>query len=144
MEPHIKFRGLFLFLAVLTLAACGPTLSSPFDLAGTQWTLTSLVENGVTQTPPAGVSITLELSRDGKASGHSGCNTYSGAFQTQGEIIKFGALATTMMACADPKAMEFEGVYLGKLYSAQLFERRDDQLTMMFADGKGRLVFRAR
>jgi heat shock protein HslJ len=140
----MRFKILIVMSMAMVLAACSSTPPSPFDLKGTQWTLTSVVENGVTETPPAGASITLDLGRDGKASGHSGCNTYSGAFETQGEIIKFGALTTTLMACVDPNVMEFEGMYLSRLYSAQIFERLDNQLTLTFGDGKGRLVFRAR
>jgi heat shock protein HslJ len=139
----------FLFFALLPcaffiLTACGASEPpSPFNLGDTRWRLASIVEDDVTRTPPEGAVITLNLGRDGKASGTSGCNSYSGAYETQGEIIKFGALTTTLIACVDPALTSFEGLYLGDLYRAQLFEKRDNQLTLTFADGKGRLVFTA-
>jgi heat shock protein HslJ len=131
---------------LLTLAACvapqtTPT-PGPFTLTNTSWTLTSITHNGVTQTPPPGIApITFDVAADGKVSGNSGCNLYSSTLVTQGEIFRLSSIQSTLRACADPKMMEFEGEYLARLYQGQIYEKRDNQLTITFADGAGRLLF---
>lgn len=136
---------LFAVSFLLLLAACNTTPPpSPFNLNNTRWTLTSMTLNGVTQTPPpGGAPITLEIAADGKVSGNSGCNLYSSTVVTQGEIIRFSSIQSTLRACADPQMNEFEGAYLTGLYQGQLFEKRDNTLTITFADGAGTLRFTA-
>ena len=41
-------------------------------------------------------------SSEGRASGHSGCNSFSGSYQLEsGNRIRFSQMVSTMMACAD-------------------------------------------
>lgn len=43
----------------------------------------------------------LALEEDGTLSGTDGCNRLSGSWEQDGEVITFGEVATTMMACPD-------------------------------------------
>lgn len=43
----------------------------------------------------------LVLEADGTLSGTDGCNRLSGGWEQDGEVISFGEVATTMMACPD-------------------------------------------
>lgn len=111
--------------------------------------LVSITQDGVMKPAPPGRNMTLRFSNDGKVSGRSVCNSYSGAYETQGEILKISALVATTMACADSTTlqidntlMDYEGMYFAALERAQLFEKRADELTVTFADGKGKLVFK--
>lgn len=61
--------------------------------------------------------MTAVFSVDGKVSGSSGCNTYSGGYQVDGNKIKIGQLATTQKMCAAP-IMEQEKAYLKALQSS--------------------------
>jgi heat shock protein HslJ len=129
----------FLFLAACAAAPSGGV--APFDLANTRWTLVSVTEKSVTQTPVPGTTVTLEFQNDGNAGGNAGCNSFGGEYQLQGEIIRFSALRVTEKFCPAPGVMELEQAYLTGLQAAQLFQVRGDSLTITFADGKGRLVF---
>ena len=62
-------------------------LAALLSLAGSEWGL------------PGGGDQYIQF-RDGKASGHSGCNRYTGGYTRQGEDLKFGPLAATKMAHA--------------------------------------------
>lgn len=43
----------------------------------------------------------LELAEDGALSGTDGCNQLSGQWTQDGDVIDFGTVASTMMACED-------------------------------------------
>lgn len=132
-------RKIFLLCAALVLVACASPTPNPFSLTDTQWRLVSVTENGATKTPPTGIIVTLHFARDKQVRGNAGCNSFSGTYETQGEILKITALASTLMACLETEKMEFEGVYLLALQNAQLFEKRGNALTITFANGNGRL-----
>jgi hypothetical protein len=54
---------------------------------------------------------------DSQIAGHSGCNRLSGSFQTKGDKITIGQLATTRMACSD---MAFEHKFLSMITNRTL------------------------
>ncbi len=54
---------------------------------------------------------------DSQVAGHSGCNRLSGSFQTKGDKITIGQLATTRMACSD---MAFEHKFLSMITNRTL------------------------
>ncbi len=142
MTRIFSVKLFFLTVALILFTACAAPTPSPFSLADTQWTLVSMTRDGVTKTPAAGRNVTLAFSRDGKVSGNSGCNSFGGNYETQGEVLKISALVSTLMACAENDAMEFEAAYVEALQNAQLYEKRGAELTITFANGNGKLVFR--
>lgn len=52
---------------------------------------------------PAGVTATIEFGTDGRVSGKSGCNRFTGTYTLTGEGLAFGPLALTRMACPPPR-----------------------------------------
>ena len=68
-------------------------LAALLSLAGSEW--------GV-----AGSEQYIQF-REGRVSGHSGCNRFTGGFVQEGEALKLGPLASTKMACA-PERMAQE------------------------------------
>lgn len=137
------FPGAAILVAFYLLAACaaapGAPPSTPFQLANTKWTLTGMTENGAAQ-PLASKTPTLEFQADALG-GNAGCNSYSGGYKTQGEMIQVQPLQSTLMACAEADAMAQEAVYLQALQNARVFEVRDNTLKITYGDGKGQLVF---
>jgi heat shock protein HslJ len=117
-----------LIAASLMAVACtsGPGASpsdGPADvgLANTSWTVTSLA--GVpTAGPPR---PTMTFSADGRVSGNSGCNQYSGTYRTDGSSITITNIASTMMMCAGPGA-DVEASFLKGLNSATAWQRTED------------------
>jgi heat shock protein HslJ len=150
MEETMKSRRLAaaLILAPLILVACsddGGTSSGastdPADLAGT-WTLDAASLGSLAADASSGTNVTVVFA-DGQASGASGCNTFIGSYEaTDDGSLKFGPLASTMMACEAP-LMAVETAYLGALDKVSAFAvdgdltLTGDDLTLSYASGSG-------
>lgn len=95
-----------LTIAVLAtgLSACTTTGQNSADLAGRYWTLVEINGQPVGETTREAY---LEFD-NGQVSGSGGCNRLTGAYQLDQETssIRFGAVASTRMAC--PSGMEVE------------------------------------
>lgn len=75
---------------------------------------------------------TLEFNtKEGTLVGNGGCNNYSGTFQNDGHKLKFGAIASTKMACP---SMQGESIYFKNLAKISSFSVNDDQLTLITDD----------
>lgn len=121
-----------LILAALMLSGCA-SVGEGGRLAG-EWRAVDI--NGVPVS--GGRAVTLQLA-EGRASGSSGCNSYSGAYRlTSRQGIEFGPLAVTEMAC-DAPVMEQESRYLSVLRSAQGYSFYSDRSVSLIA-GDGRAV----
>lgn len=86
-------------------------------------------------------TITLLMNLESNnVSGFSACNRYFGKFSTKKEELKFGNMASTMMACPD-KTMALERQYLQQLdkvnnyvltETGELQLRNDDKVLLIF------------
>jgi heat shock protein HslJ len=83
-------------------AAPGLLATAPLDepsapaLAGTSWRFVEIM-GGAT---PTTVTATLEFSTDGAAEGFSGCNRFSGRYESVGAALTFSGISYTKMWCA--------------------------------------------
>lgn len=141
----------FLICVSLVIVGCAaptsappPTLDDRFALEGTHWSLVSLTLDGVTQALNAVQIPTLEFTADGKIGGTGGCNNFGGSYTAQGEILTIREIRRTLMACMPNEILTLEDAYLSALESARLFEKRGNQLSITFAEGRGRLLFQLR
>ena len=50
-----------------------------------------------------------------QATGFAGCNNYTGKYTQHADSLKFGAMASTRKACAEPTANSIETIYLAVL-----------------------------
>lgn len=106
----------------------------PLPLEGTQWRLdtitagTDAVSSVVANTEPA------LLLNGGQASGDTGCNTFSGAYELDGASLTFGPLATTKMACS-PDVMTQEAAILEAIGKVATWSVEEDRLTLADAEG---------
>ena len=91
-------------LLLVTLAALPATAQT---LTGAEWHVVDLA--GTAPTPAA--APTLTFTADGKVSGHSGCNRFTGGWAQDGLQLTFTAMAGTRMACEAPR-MEVEAAML--------------------------------
>lgn len=115
---------------------------TPPALAGSSWDVVN-VNNGkqavVTLVPDS--KITLNFGADGQVSGNSGCNTYSGSYEANGDKLKVGPLASTRMFCESPAgAMDQEQQYLTALQNAATFDISGGTLTIRDAEGAMQVV----
>jgi heat shock protein HslJ len=122
------------------------TASTSASLPGTSWEVVNY-NNGkqAVVSVLADSEISLNFSADGQVSGKSGCNAYSGGYETTGDQLKIGPLAATQMACDKPAGvMEQEQQYLAALQNAATFEIAGDTLTIRDANGAMQVVAKAR
>lgn len=96
---------LIILLATLLLPACK---SSKSAMAGKQiedahWVLIELMGKPVTNPGKSGKEMFLHLdSAHKRASAYAGCNNFNGDYELmEGNRIRFGQMAATMMACPD-------------------------------------------
>ena len=130
----MKFKTLTVItLLTILLSACGNIGGNPLD--GTSWQLSSI--GGMP--PVAGTTVTLVF-ESGQASGNSGCNSFGGEYNVSGDKLEFKQMMSTLMACADPAAVEQESIFMQFLGDAQRFEVADGQLQIFRSDGDA-LIF---
>jgi heat shock protein HslJ len=75
--------------------------------------------------------------REGRAAGHSGCNRYTGSYAQSGAKLRFGAVASTRMAC-DEQRMARERRWFRMLERTRSFTASNRLLTLR--DGLGRII----
>ena len=117
-------------VAALAVAGCAGGASAG-RLAGHDWRAFDV--NGYPVA--AGSAPTLRL-EDGRASGTTGCNTYTAAYKTSSrERIRMSAVATTRKACEQP-LMDQERRFLAVLQSAQSYSHYGDgSFSLIASDG---------
>jgi heat shock protein HslJ len=124
-------------LVILGLTAC-TSAESDITLTNQPWLLTELV--GQVLLPDT--VITANFSPDGMLSGASGCNNYSGPYVVDGQDIRTGPFASTMMACPEP-VMGQEILYIKTMENSASFSIQGDTLTFNGPGGDPLAVFTA-
>jgi heat shock protein HslJ len=135
----VIFLSLGLCAGLLILAACTSSSQGGVgELTASGWNLSQLMDQPLV----SGSSITAQFTSDGKVSGSSGCNRYSGTYKTTGNNIEFSSpLAATMMAC-EQELMDQESAYLKALGEVKTFKVAGDTLTLSDANSKSLLVYK--
>ncbi|MEM1403430.1 MAG: META domain-containing protein [Pseudomonadota bacterium] len=112
------------------------------NLTDTYWKLQQLGDE--TYEPAAGVrQLHLLLSAaNGRASGFSGCNRFTGAYEAEGEMLSIGPLATTMMACPDSQ-MNLERKFQTALSAVKSYRIIGQHLELFDDKGETELRFEA-
>jgi heat shock protein HslJ len=103
----------FALLGVCILASIGISCSSThkagpasapnavsFSPNDSEWTLVDLAGTPVV----ANSKANLAFVDSGKVAGNASCNRFTGTVVISGNTLKLSPLATTMMACVDPKS----------------------------------------
>jgi len=151
---YVIFFSLLLSLAVLLPTGCGgsddddsgdaaPATSEPaadsspatnpsgtIQLAGTSWRALSVMDGPITIRPSSGQNVTLDFGSDGRVSGSTGCNSFSGRFSQSGNRVTIDNLATTTIGCPDEIA-GLENAVLEALSVSGTISRVDDQLAVL-------------
>ena len=107
-------------------------------LAGTEWRLIAIGPEG---NLVPGTTVTLKFGTDGRASGSSGCNLYSGGYGAVGDTITFQRLISTRRACLDQNASQQERRFLAALEAANKFRLTANALTILSDRGQNTLSF---
>ena len=81
----------------------------------------------------------LVFQRDGRVSGSDGCNRITGGYQLKGDVVTFGQIAGTLMACL--KTAEIERAFRDALTSATRLTVVGDRLELSDTTGKRLAAF---
>lgn len=106
---HQKLRPIFHSMS-------GTLKSDTIALADTDWRIEDIVGRAVLEEAPA----TLRIEADGRVSGRTGCNLFTGSAEVGEEEIRFGPLSTTGSVCP-PALMEQEQRLLQAFATARSF-----------------------
>jgi len=125
--------GLLPLLALaLVMAGCATT-SEPAgptpQLAGTRWFVTQI--DG--KRPLNDVPLMADFTSEGRISGDSGCNNFSGPYVQMGSTVEIGELLSTRRACVDSAVQRQEtrlldilqGASMARLVKGELHLRTD-------------------
>jgi heat shock protein HslJ len=121
-------------------AALQDSATPQISIEGRAWRLTRLrgqTDQAIAalQRPP---TLRLEL---GKVQAFSGCNSLGGSYMLDGDMVRFGKLAGTMMACAAP-VMTIEAAFNKALMGTLRVDSSGTELTLTRAlDSEPSLVF---
>lgn len=119
-----KYLLVFL-MTILTLTACASQSST---LTGS-W---KLVAYGPLEAMTPAVSdadANLTFGDDGTVGGNSGCNSLGGEYQVEGNVITFGELTSTLMACDEARTAQ-ESAFTQVLNGDAEFEIEDETLAI--------------
>jgi heat shock protein HslJ len=106
-------------------------------LHGAEWTVEQVGDGGVVDAPRP----TLRFGGDGRVSGSTSCNTFTGAFTMTGEGVSFSQLASTRKACL-PVLMERERAFLQVLEGVYRFDIGPGGELVLESADQGRLTAR--
>jgi heat shock protein HslJ len=117
-------------LFVLVAAGCGGDGGADVSqLESTPWVLTS----GRDLTLPEGVAPSATFA-NGRVSGSTGCNEYSGPYKVDGDSLEIGDIASTLIACPPPPDA-IEKAYIEALGLVASWAIDDEQLVLSGGDG---------
>lgn len=111
------------------------------ELVGREWRLVSMGPAGAETAVLERPIVALRFGNDGRASGSTGCNNFSGSYTVTGDTISFGAMVSTRRACTDQRANEQEQRFLGAFDSARRFRLAANRLTIYYGAGRNLLNF---
>ena len=132
-NDHVKTFGISLMAGVLVLMAvsCGDddTASSSEPVTAATLDGKTFLSTDVTgQTLVADTRITLRFEGD-SLSAVAGCNTMTGGYTIDGDVLKVGALAQTRMACEDDLMAQDQWI-VDLLTGSPKITFADDELTL--------------
>jgi len=113
-------------------------------LRGTRWRLLRLGDQTVPSAHgPSARPAELLLEPDQpRFSGSDGCNRLMGPLQLEGESLRFGKVAGTMMACPD-EAMEFERRFVAAIEKVRRWSIDKHSLLLQDSSGKTLMLLQA-
>ncbi len=114
-------------------------------LHGTQWVLSSYVnQDGVLTPALTGVQVTAEID-DAVIKGSAGCNVYSADLLLKEKSIRITPPVITRKTCAEPEGiMAQENQFLTDLRLSEAYQIKGDTLIFMDKKGATSLIFRAK
>jgi heat shock protein HslJ len=132
---HPKSAFALTVTTLAALSACAPmSMAQPSSLLG-PWRIDQARSEPIRDRERARIEIT----RDGRFTGHTSCNTMNGSYTLEGDCIRFGPPATTRMACAELQREQEDRILTALELAATARVRPDGLLELRDAEGRGLL-----
>lgn len=142
MRFQLFVLALLVTMSIVAYGQTGRSMSTDQRvITGIDWRLISLGPAGAETPVVAGTTVTLKFGEDDRASGSTGCNSFSGTYQVRGDNISFSRLISTRRACLDQNANEQEQRFLSTLGAANRFRLTRGRLTILSDRGRSVLNF---
>lgn len=120
-------KKIIVFLALMSASAVAAFAQA--DRLGTrQWKLVQLDGVRVANASRAYLEVNLAHTR---FTGHTGCNRMNGAVDIRGRRIDFSNVATTKMACIEPRARRVETGFVRALENVDRFRQTGNSLELL-------------
>jgi heat shock protein HslJ len=111
---------------------------TPLALESTHWQASGINNGKGGVVSSANTQLATARFKDGKVSGHAGCNAFNASYEIKGDQITMGPAMTTRKHCAEPDGiMDQEQEYLQALSRVRVYELADTGLKLR--DEKGSL-----
>ncbi len=116
--------------------------TSVSEITNTSWTWRTTVIGGDTTIEPSSPdTFTVTFHADGKVSGTTDCNSFSGTYAREGDVVTIGQLASTKMFCPDSQESQFtdaltEGPLTVSFEGEEVLVLRFSESTALFFDRK--------
>jgi heat shock protein HslJ len=126
---------------VLSLAGCGDeadltAAGEENPLATTTWTLVSYLDDaGDQRAAIESAPSTLAFGDDGFVTGNTGCNSFRGSYELDGDRLSVASTVTTRAACVPPEASRQERAVLTGLAATIRYVVGEGELALL--DGRG-------
>jgi putative lipoprotein len=133
-------RGAGNTVDILVKRVAGATSKPDASLENTYWKLVSLAGERYQHKSKNREPHLILRSEDNIASGFGGCNAFTGNFEMDGSMLRFGNLAVTLRAC--PRGMQIETGYLSALGEVNRYVIQGDTMRL-YHDDKDLLGFEA-
>jgi heat shock protein HslJ len=100
--------------------------AAKLELEGSKWLLKQI--HGADVDPK--IPSSLEFDAEGNVFGDGGCNRFRGAAEIDGNAVKFGDLASTMMACEELNSKQ-EAAFHAALAETAAFRFEEQDLILL-------------
>ncbi|MEQ5801127.1 META domain-containing protein [Halomonas sp. H10-9-1] len=143
-----KYSLAALLVGTLALAGCagrdaisaGATVNEPLE--NTYWKVMTVDERKAVAIEGAREAHLVLHAEDARLAGSTGCNRMMGEYERDGDRLRFGRVATTMMACPG-EVMGLEREFLDALGDVASWRVEGETLTLVDAEGEARIRFEA-
>ncbi|HEY7187973.1 MAG TPA: META domain-containing protein [Vicinamibacterales bacterium] len=118
----------FVVLLAVLAAGCDDNPLKPSDIKEVTWKLETIERAGVpTITVPSPDQYTLRLGNDGRLNVRADCNQCSGTYSLEGNTLKVGNVACTLIGCP---AGSLDGTYAAALGGSSSVAISDSHLIL--------------
>jgi heat shock protein HslJ len=126
-QGEIEMKNILL-IAALMVASVAAAFGQAERLGTRQWKLIQVDGANVSASSKAYLELNADESR---FTGNAGCNRMFGAVDVQGRRIDFSNVATTKMACVDPRVRRVETNFVKALENVDRFRLRQNSLELI-------------